>query len=49
MPKDKNIEGIKVQNHGGGGRHSGGEMHRVEMRDKRKLVNGQLESEICLM
>lgn len=22
---------------------------RVEMRDKMKLVNGQLESEICLM
>lgn len=48
MPRDKNIEGIKVQNHVGGGRHLE-EMHRVEMRNKRKLVNGQLESEICLI
>lgn len=49
MPRDKNIKGIKVQNHVGGGRHLGEQMHRVEMRNKRKLVNGQLESEICLI
>lgn len=49
MPRDKNNEGTKVQHHGSGGKHSGGEMYGAEMRDKRKLVNGQLESEICLI